>query len=129
VKLLLDTDIALWAAEGASQLSPTAVALIEDPQNTLYVSAASIWEITIKYRNGNLPVHPRDARSAFRLAGFDELPISSDHVEAVAALPDFADHADPFDRVMVAQALHEGMPLVSADPKVRRYHATPMLRA
>lgn len=129
MKLLLDTHIALWAAEGASQLSPTAVALIDDPLNTLYISAASIWEIAIKYRKGNLPVHPRDARSAFRLAGFAELPISSDHAEAVAALPDFADHADPFDRVIVAQALHEGMPLVSADPKVWRYHATLMLRA
>lgn len=106
MKLLLDTHIALWAAEGAPQLSTTAAALIEHPENTLYVSAASIWEIAIKYRKGNLPVHPRDARSAFRLAGFAELPISSDHVEGVAALPDFPDHADPFDRVMVAQALH-----------------------
>ena len=65
VKLLLDTHIALWAAEGAPQLSATAAALIEHPQNTLYVSAASIWEIAIKYRKGNLPVHPRDVRSAF----------------------------------------------------------------
>ncbi|HEM8494276.1 type II toxin-antitoxin system VapC family toxin [Burkholderia multivorans] len=129
MKLLLDTPIALWAAGGAPQLSTTAAALIEHPENTLYVSAASIWEIAIKYRKGNLPVHPRDARSAFRLAGFAELPISSDHVEGVAALPDFPDHADPFDRVMVAQALHEGMPLVSADPKLWRYHATLVLRA
>lgn len=69
MKLLLDTHIALWAAEGAPQLSATAAALIGHPENTLYVSAASIWEIAIKYRKGNLPVHPRDARSAFRLAG------------------------------------------------------------
>ncbi|MCR4465112.1 type II toxin-antitoxin system VapC family toxin [Burkholderia sp. SCN-KJ] len=110
-------------------MSPAAAALIEDPQNTLYVSAASIWEISTKYRKGSLPVHPRDARSAFRLAGFAELSINSDHAEAVIALPDFPDHADPFDRMMVAQALHEGMPLVSADPKVWRYHATLMLRA
>ncbi|AIO77231.1 putative pIN domain protein [Burkholderia multivorans] len=85
--------------------------------------------IAIKYRKGNLPVHPRDARSAFRLAGFAELPISGDHIEGVAAPPDFPDHADPFDRVMVAQALHEGMPLVSADPELWRYHATLVLRA
>ncbi|MDI9651748.1 type II toxin-antitoxin system VapC family toxin [Burkholderia cenocepacia] len=129
MKLLPDTHIALWAAEGAPQLSATAAALIEHPENTLYVSAASIWEIAIKYRTGNLPVHPGDARSAFRLAGFAELPISSDHVEGVAVLPDFPDHADPFDRMMVAQALHEGIPLISADAKVWRYHPTLMLRA
>nr|WP_249189077.1 type II toxin-antitoxin system VapC family toxin [Burkholderia cenocepacia] len=127
--MLLDTHIALWAAEGAPQLSATTAALIEHPENTLYVSAASIWEIAIKYRTGNLPVHPRDARSAFRLAGFAELPISNDHVEGVAVLPDFPGHADPFDRMMVAQALHEGIPLISADAKVWRYHRTLMLRA
>ncbi|VWC53028.1 twitching motility protein PilT [Burkholderia aenigmatica] len=63
MKLLLDTHIALWAAEGAPHLSATATALIEHPENTLYVSAASTWEIAIKYRKGNLPVHPRVRRS------------------------------------------------------------------
>lgn len=129
MKLPLDTYIALWAAEGAPQLSATAVALIEPPRTRCTSAPRPSGEIATKYRKGNLPVHPRDARSAFRLAGFTELPISSDHVEGVAALPDFPDHADPFDRVMVAQVLHEGMPLVSADPKVWRYHSTLMLRA
>ncbi|WP_153099862.1 type II toxin-antitoxin system VapC family toxin [Paraburkholderia hayleyella] len=129
MRVLLDTHIALWAAEGAPQLSPQATRLIEDSANTLLISVAAIWEITIKHAKGNLRVHPRDARLAFRLAGFVELPITGDHTEAVSLLPSHVDHADPFDRLMIAQALHEGMPLLSADPKVWRYHPTLMLRA
>jgi PIN domain nuclease of toxin-antitoxin system len=129
MRVLLDTHIALWAAEGASQLSAIATDFIEQPSNTLFVSAAAIWEIAIKHAKGSLPVHPRDARTAFRLAGFVELPVTGDHTEAVAALPMYDDHADPFDRVMIAQALHEGMPLLSADSKVWRYHPTLMIRA
>jgi PIN domain nuclease of toxin-antitoxin system len=127
--VLLDTHIALWAAEGAPQLSSSAIDLIEDPVNTLLVSAAAVWEIAIKHAKGNLRVHPRDARSAFRLAGFAELPIAGEHAEVVAALPVYDDHADPFDRIMIAQALHEGIALLSADPKVWRYHPTLMIRA
>ena len=129
MRVLLDTHIALWAAEGAPQLSSSAIELIEDPANTLLVSAAAVWEIAIKHAKGNLHVHPRDARSAFRLAGFAELPIAGEHAEAVAALPFHDDHADPFDRIVIAQALHEGIALLSADPKVWRYHSTLMIRA
>ncbi|QCP53710.1 type II toxin-antitoxin system VapC family toxin [Trinickia violacea] len=129
MRLLLDTHIALWAAEGAPQLSIEAARLIEDPANTLLVSAAAIWEIAIKHAKGNLKLHPRDARTAFRLAGFTELSISGEHAEAVSQLPLHADHADPFDRLMVTQALVEGIPLLSADPKVWRYHDTLMMRA
>lgn len=113
----------------AAAVRPHAAGLIGDPANTLFVSAAAIWEIAIKYAKGNLPVHPRDARAAFRLAGFGELPVTSDHTESVVSLPACADHSDPFDRLMVAQALHEGVPLLSADPKIWRYHATLMMQA
>jgi PIN domain nuclease of toxin-antitoxin system len=129
MKVLLDTHIALWAAEGAPQLKTHAAQIIADPTNTLFVSTAAVWEIAIKHAKGNLRVHPRDARSAFRLAGFSELAITGDHTEAVASLPEHADHADPFDRLMVAQALHEGMPLLTADPKIWRYHPTLILQA
>lgn len=129
MRVLLDTHIALWAAEGAPQLSARAASIIEDPANTLLVSTAAIWEIAIKHAKGNLRVHPRDARSAFRLAGFVELPVAGDHAEAVVGLPAHADHADPFDRIMIAQALHEGIPLLTADPKVWRYHPTLIMPA
>jgi PIN domain nuclease of toxin-antitoxin system len=129
VNVLLDTHIALWAAQGADQLPARAAGIIEEPENTLFVSAAAIWEIAIKYAKGNLGVHPRDARSAFQLCGFAELPVSSDHAETVAMLPQHADHADPFDRIMIAQALREAMPLLTADTKLLRYHATLIMPA
>ena len=129
MRVLLDTHIALWAAEGAPQLSARAAGIIEDQANTLLVSAAAIWEIAAKHAKGTLRLYPRDARSAFRLAGFVELPVAGDHAESVANLPFHAEHADPFDRIMIAQALHEGMPLLTADPKVWRYHPTLIMPA
>lgn len=129
MRVLLDTHIALWAAAGAEQLSASAARIISDPGNTLLVSTAAIWEIAIKHAKGNLKVRPRDARFAFRLSGFGELPVNGDHAEAVASLPVVADHADPFDRLMIAQALHEGMPLLTADPKIWPYHATLVMQA
>lgn len=74
----------------------------------------------VLHQKGNRRVHPRDARPAFRLAGFAELPVTGDHTEAVSSLPAHADHSDSFDRLMVAQALHERMPLLTADPKIWR---------
>ena len=127
MRVLLDTHIALWAAEGAASLSAQAAKIISDPTNTLFISTAAIWEIAIKHAKGTLPVHPRDARAAFHLAGITELPVSGDHAQAVASLPLYADHADPFDRLMIAQALHDGMPLLTADPKIWRYHSTLIL--
>jgi len=129
VKVMLDTHIALWAAEGAPHLPERAAQLISDSTNMLFVSTAAVWEIAIKHAKGNLRVHPRDARSAFRLAGFAELAITGDHTETVASLPAHADHADPFDRLMIAQALYEGVPLLTADPKIWRYHPTLILQA
>lgn len=129
MKVLLDTHIALWAAQGAAHLPGRAAELIARSDVTLFVSAAAIWEIAIKYAKGNLRVSPRDARAAFRLAGFNDLPLNSDHAEEVVALPTYADHADPFDRIMVAQALREAMPLLTADAKLWRYHRTLVIPA
>ncbi|MGI4858992.1 MAG: type II toxin-antitoxin system VapC family toxin [Janthinobacterium lividum] len=137
MKILLDTHIALWAAQGARQLSMRAREILEEenltpyltPYLTPFVSAAAIWEIAIKHARGNLALHPRDARSAFKLAGFVELALTSDHAQTVASLPQRPDHADPFDRIMVAQALYEGIPLLSADSKLWPYHATLVIPA
>jgi PIN domain nuclease of toxin-antitoxin system len=129
VRVLLDTHIALWTVEGSDNLSAKVIEIAENPENTLFVSAAAIWEITIKHAKGNLRLHPREARSAFHLAGLVELPVTGDHAEAVASLPIYAHHADPFDRIMVAQALHEAMPLLTADAKLWRYHPTLVIPA
>ncbi|MBZ9655869.1 type II toxin-antitoxin system VapC family toxin [Phyllobacterium lublinensis] len=124
MRLLLDTHIALWMVEGSDNLSAKVVEIAESAENILFVSVAAIWEITIKHAKGNLRLHPREARSAFHLAGLVELPVTGDHAEAVASLPQFADHADPFDRIMIGQALYEAMPLITADAKLWRYHPT-----
>lgn len=129
MNVLLDTHIALWAAAGDDKLSSKAADIIEDPDNTLFVSAAAIHEIAIKHGRGNLGVHPRQARAAFKAAGFIELPVSGDHAEMVSVLPQFADHADPFDRMMVAQALTDSLHLLSADGKLPRYHTSLIISA
>jgi PIN domain nuclease of toxin-antitoxin system len=129
MRILLDTHIALWIVEGSDNLSPKVLEIAENPEHNLFVSVAAIWEITLKHAKGNLRLHPREARSAFHLAGLVELPVTGDHAEAVASLPQYPDHADLFDRIMIGQALHEAMPLVTADAKLWRYHATLVISA
>ncbi|MCR8717759.1 type II toxin-antitoxin system VapC family toxin [Pseudomonas syringae] len=121
MKLLLDTHILLWAATGDTKLSTAAAQLIDDEANTLYFSAASIWELTIKgaERTG---VNPALLRKELIDAGYLELPITSTHGLAVANLPNH--HRDPFDRIMVAQALAEGITLVTHDSAMHAYPHT-----
>lgn len=120
MKLLLDTHLLLWAAVG-SGLSQAAAALISDPENEPLFSAASIWEIAIKASLGR-PDFDLDAgvfRRALLESGYEELAITGTHAAAVAALPDL--HKDPFDRILVAQAVVEGVTLLTADQAVLAY--------
>ncbi len=121
MKLLLDTHLLLWAAGEPDRLSNEAKALIEDPDNELLFSAASVWEIAIKRRLGreDLRVDARLLRRGLLDNGYSELPISGDHAVAVDALPPI--HSDPFDRILVAQATVEGITLVTSDRVVARY--------
>ncbi len=127
MRLLLDTHIALWAVTGQSLLSREAARLIQDSNNVSFVSAASIWEIAIKSgqkRNGpgSIPVSPARALVLFDEAGFHSLSIRPDHAAAVADLPPL--HADPFDRLLVAQALSEPLRLLTHDARLARYSDT-----
>lgn len=120
MKLLLDTHLLLWAAAG-SGLSPAATALIDDPGNELFFSAASIWEVAIKSGLGR-PDFDLDAgvfRRALLDSGYEEMAITGAHAAAVTALPDL--HRDPFDRILVAQAIVEGVALLTADQAVLAY--------
>jgi PIN domain nuclease of toxin-antitoxin system len=121
VKVLLDTHLLLWAAGQPQRLSAAARALIEDAANELFFSAASLWEIVIKQGLGrdDFRVDARVLRRGLLDNGYRELPVSSEHVIAVAALPPI--HKDPFDRLLVAQATVEGITLMTADPAVARY--------
>ena len=118
MKILLDTHLLLWAANDPRRLSRTARRLIENPENQLLFSAASLWEITIKQSLGR-----QDFRADGRLLrrglldnGYIELPITSEHAVNVDRLPQ--SHKDPFDRILVAQALVEGVTLVTSARKL-----------
>jgi PIN domain nuclease of toxin-antitoxin system len=121
LKLLLDTHLLLWAAGDPSRLSSDAKAMIEDLGNDLVFSAASLWEVAIKRGLGrtDFQVDPRLLRRGLLDNGYGELPIASEHAVAVDALPRI--HADPFDRILVAQSMVEGITLLTADPIVARY--------
>jgi len=121
VNRLLDTHVALWAITDSPRLSTRARALIEDPNATIWVSAASLWEISIKHDlgRGEMPVSGPDALAFFQEAGLRILSIAAEHVVAVAALPPH--HQDPFDRILVAQAQVEPMHLITHDALVAKY--------
>jgi PIN domain nuclease of toxin-antitoxin system len=124
VKLLLDTHTLLWYTLGDPQLSATATALILDPANEILVSPASYWEIAIKVSIGKLSLRQpyEDFLDAcLNRYGFLVLPIEPRHTVRVAALPYPPGHKDPFDRLLVAQALVEGIPLVSGDVALDAY--------
>lgn len=121
MKLLLDTHVLLWAAGQPERLSVGAKRLLNNQKNELIFSAASLWEIAIKRSLGrdDFRVEPRVLRRALLDNGYTELPITSDHAVGVDTLPDL--HRDPFDRILLAQALAEGVTLVTADAQLARY--------
>ncbi len=121
MKLLLDTHLLLWAAGEPSRLSKEARNLINDPDNELLFSAASLWEVSIKRGLGRegFNADPRLLRRGLIDNGYGELPIRSDHVVVLDGLP--AIHKDPFDRILVAQAVAEGIELLTTDSQVAQY--------
>jgi PIN domain nuclease of toxin-antitoxin system len=121
MKLLLDTHLLLWAAGEPRRLPKNIRTLLEDRDNELLFSAASLWEVAIKSGLGrkDFRVEARLLRRGLLDNGYSELPIVSDHVVAIESLPPI--HKDPFDRVLVAQATVEGITLLTNDPVVAQY--------
>ncbi|HVS29825.1 MAG TPA: type II toxin-antitoxin system VapC family toxin [Thermoanaerobaculia bacterium] len=121
MKLLLDTQLLLWVAGQPERLSARARRQLADPDNELLFSAASLWEITIKTSLGrdDFRVEPRVLRRGLLDNGYVELPITSEHAVSVDTLPPL--HKDPFDRLLLAQALVEGITLLTADAQLARY--------
>ena len=121
MKLLLDTHLLIWAADGIERVPPNLRTVMTDPENQLLFSVVSLWEIAIK--NGlNRPdfqVNARMLRRGLIDNGYIELPILSEHVLAVDTLPTL--HKDPFDRLLIAQAKVEGITLLSNDATVMQY--------
>lgn len=121
MKLLLDTHLLLWAAMGSRRLGRKTSALLEDADNTLFFSAASIWEVAIKQQlaKAEFEADAGVLRRGLLDNGYQELPISSAHAVALTHLPPL--HRDPFDRLLVAQAMVEGITLLTRDAALTAY--------
>ena len=121
MKLLLDTHIILWAAGSPERLSEETQQLLSNVENELFFSAANLWEIVIKQGLGraDFQVDASVLRRGLLDNGYTEIPIRSEHTIAVGGLPDI--HKDPFDRILVAQAIVEGITLLTADAFVAQY--------
>ncbi|MBP1886118.1 type II toxin-antitoxin system VapC family toxin [Sinorhizobium mexicanum] len=121
MNILLDTHILLWVAGAPDQLPREARALIENQENALFFSAASLWEIAIKCSLGraDFEANPRLLRRGLLDNGYEELPVSSAHAVEIDQLPPI--HKDPFDRILVAQSIVEGVTLLTTDEIVGKY--------
>ncbi|EAR20251.1 type II toxin-antitoxin system VapC family toxin [Nitrococcus mobilis] len=122
MKLLLDTHVFLWALMAPENLSPSVYALLEDDDTGVFVSAASAWEISTKYRLGKLPGAARvvaDYSMAISGLQAEPLPITTSH--ALKAGLWSAPHRDPFDRMLAAQAAIESLPLATTDRAMRQF--------
>ena len=121
MRLLLDTHLLIWTACASPRLSLAAKRMIDDPANEVMFSAASIWEIAIKFQQGktDFPFDPAVLRTGFLDNGYQELMVSGEHGIAASALPLI--HKDPFDRLLLAQATVENILLLTVDPILARY--------
>ena len=118
MRLLLDTHISLWAVAGSPRLKPAARRLIESAEQ-VYVSAASIWEVAIKAQLGKIEADPQALTNAIAASGFLVLGVRAAHAAGIARLAPH--HSDPFDRLLVAQALAEPLRLLTADAALVPY--------
>lgn len=122
MKVLIDTHVFLWWVLEAPQLTPTMREIISDGTNDVLFSVASVFELAYKAADGRLTL-PEEAGAyvtdRLMANGFDTLPVDLDHALTAAALPRI--HRDPFDRILVAQAQREGIPILTVDPVIARY--------
>ncbi|MBV8605808.1 MAG: type II toxin-antitoxin system VapC family toxin [Pelomonas sp.] len=118
MRLLLDTHIIIWAL-GADPRVKHIAERLTDPDNEVYFSVASLWEMAIKVGTGKLEVDVAEFRAEALATGFMELPVLGRHIEALAGLPNH--HRDPFDRLLVVQAASEPMRLITVDATVAMY--------
>jgi len=122
VKLLLDTQAWLWMQASPEKLSPEALDLVGDSRTELFLSAVSSWEISIKYALGSLPLPAPPFEyvpSRMKSSGVQALPITHAHALQVGELPQH--HRDPFDRLLIAQAQIEGLPILTSDRQFAAY--------
>jgi PIN domain nuclease of toxin-antitoxin system len=121
MKLLFDTHLLIWTAAGSNQMPKRALTLLNNSNNEIFFSSASLWEISIKAARGSrgFEVDPRLLFRNLLDNGFTEISVTSRHGIAVVGLPSI--HKDPFDRLLVAQAITEGITLLTSDATVAKY--------
>ncbi len=122
MRLLLDTHVLLWWLRDEPRLQPSAHAAISDPRSEVFVSAASVWEAAIKRALGKLKFETSDVLASFAAGRFRQLQVTVEHALAAGELP--RHHNDPFDRMLVAQAVTEGLTLVTHDPALKPYRVS-----
>jgi PIN domain nuclease of toxin-antitoxin system len=125
MRLLLDSHVIVWWALFPGRLKSSTRGVIAAPENEVFISAASVWELGLKIARQKLLL-PEDYASRLLTHGFDELPVSIGHVGRAKIVPSL--HGDPFDRLLIAQALEEGLMLVTSDQAIMRYDV-PVLEA
>lgn len=124
MKYLLDTQIAIWSLEDHPNLTAPIRTILENPLHTLFVSPISLIEISIKFKLGKLPQFMMSVEEATKQLlndGFELLPIELGQIYAYQSIPFYEDHRDPFDRMLLAVALYEQIPIISSDDKFGRY--------
>lgn len=127
MRLLLDTQVLLWFAEDHPRLKPHVAEAIEDEANDVLVSAVSLWEVAIKVRVGKLAADVPALGTSCVRQGFRLIDVTALHVARLMSLPTVKGHRDPFDHMLLAQALAEGATFASADAHIGRY-GVPLLR-
>lgn len=123
-RFLVDTQLLLWNVYGSRKLPARVARLFRDGRHQFFYSAASLWEIAIKAARGreDFVADTAAIRDALEANGFHELPVAAEHAVALATLPPI--HADPFDRMLVAQAIVEPMALITSDARLAAYPGT-----
>lgn len=128
MRLLLDTHIFLWYVQGSNRLTLALRQMITDPDNDVYLSVVSLWEAIIKYQTGKLPL-PQPPEIYIPILreqqGIFSLSVDEASVAQVAQLPPL--HRDPFDRLLIGQAIEHGLTLVTVDASIRSYPTAPVL--
>jgi PIN domain nuclease of toxin-antitoxin system len=121
MRILLDTHLLLWSLSAPRRLSAAARKLMDDPGHELCFSVISLWEVAVKRALGrsDFQVDPQILRRVLLDNDYCELPLTGEHALTIAALPPL--HKDPFDRILIAQALSDGIPFVTADKELFQY--------
>ena len=121
MRLLLDTQLALWWQTGDSRLGGAVRSLVEGNEDDVFVSVVTLWELALKSGTGKLDVDLAEFASYVETAGFQWLPIKNAHILHLPNLPVFPDHKDPFDRLLVSQSASEPLVLLTRDAKLGKY--------